>query len=71
MEQNELLELVAEILEIDSVQPTDDLVDKGWDSLSNLTFIAEVDERVGVPVDAEELTRAVTVSDLLPLTRGS
>ncbi|MFD6700689.1 MULTISPECIES: acyl carrier protein [unclassified Microbacterium] len=71
MEQNELLALVAEILEIESVQPTDDLLDKGWDSLSNLTFIAEVDERVGVAVDADRLTRAVTVADLLPLTSPS
>ncbi|MDQ4214238.1 acyl carrier protein [Microbacterium capsulatum] len=70
MEQNELLELVAEILEVESVALTDDLADKGWDSLSNLTFIAEVDERVGVEVDADGLAHAVTVADLLPLTRA-
>lgn len=71
MEQNELIELVAEILEVESVAISDDLIDKGWDSLCDLTFIAEVDERVGVAVDADQLSRVVLVSDLLPLTRTS
>lgn len=66
MESAELLELVAGILEIDAadVSLTDELEQHEWDSLSNLTFIAEIDERLGVTIDADELAQAKTVGDL-------
>lgn len=67
MNQEELLEVVAEVLEVDSVEVSDDLEDRGWDSLATLTFIAEVDERTGISIDADKLADAKLVSDLLPL----
>lgn len=67
MNSDDLLALVAEILEVDSVELTDNLEDKGWDSLSSLSFIAEIDERVGIEVSADDLADAELVSDLQTL----
>lgn len=67
MNNVELLELVAEILETEAVELSDVLDDRGWDSLSNLTFIAEVDDRTGKSIDATALAQATTVADLLAL----
>lgn len=72
MDEKALLELVAEILEIevDEVALTDELDAVGWDSLANISFIAEVDEATGVTIDADELANAKTVADLHALTRA-
>lgn len=66
METEALLELVASILEVEvrTVSLSDKLAEVDWDSLSNLSFIAEVDERLGVSIDADELANAETVADL-------
>lgn len=66
METQALLELVATILEVEveSVSLSDNLAEIDWDSLSNLAFIAEIDERLGLTIDADELARAQTVADL-------
>lgn len=73
MDEKTFLDLVAEILEVDAadVSLTDELDAVGWDSLSNLSFIAEVDESVGVAIDADELSKAVTVADLQALIASS
>ncbi|MFJ4173864.1 acyl carrier protein [Microbacterium sp. NPDC089696] len=69
MDEKAFLELVAEILEVEvgEVSLTDDLDEIGWDSLANISFIAEVDERVGVTIEADELAKAKTVQDLRAL----
>jgi acyl carrier protein len=36
----------------------------GWDSLTNLSFIAKIDEILGTSVDADLLSSALTVQDL-------
>ena len=73
MNQDELLEMVAEILEVEpgTVTLTDRLEDIDWDSLSNISFIAEVDTRLGAALDADELANAATVEDLFALVNGS
>lgn len=72
MDEKAFLDLVAEILEVetDDVALTDELDAVGWDSLANISFIAEVDEAVGVTIDADELANAKTVADLHALTRA-
>ena len=50
---------------------SDDLKDRGWDSLANLEFIAHVDEVAGIVIDADELAEAVTVADLRSLVATS
>ena len=69
MENEALLELVALILEVEegTVALSDNLAEIDWDSLSNLSFIAEIDERLGVSIDADELANAETVADLQKL----
>jgi acyl carrier protein len=69
MDQHELIALVEEILEIDAgtVAIDDDLDDLGWDSLANITFIAEVDERTGRTIGSATLAECSTVSELWDL----
>lgn len=73
MEQDELLEVVSEILEVEpgTVSLADRLEDIDWDSLSNISFIAEVDTRLGTTLDADELSSAETVQDLFALVTVS
>lgn len=73
MDEQTFLQLVAEILEVDAadVDLSGDLETLGWDSLSNISFIAEIDERVGVTVDPDALANAVTVADLRALAAGA
>ncbi len=73
MNQDELLEVVAEILEVEpgTVTLADRLEDIDWDSLSNISFIAEVDTRLGTTLDADELAGAQTVQDLFALVSSS
>jgi acyl carrier protein len=70
MDEKVFLELVAEILETDvsEVGLDQELDALGWDSLSNISFIAEVDDRIGVTINADDLAEAVTVADLRALT---
>jgi acyl carrier protein len=69
MNQAEFIELVAGILEVDpsTVSLSDVLEDIDWDSLSNISFIADVDNTTGTSIDADELSKATTVGDLFAL----
>jgi acyl carrier protein len=40
-----------------------------WDSLAVISFIALVDEKLGLAVDGEKLAESRTVGDLLALVR--
>lgn len=73
MDEQTFLQLVADILETDvaDVELTGDLDTLGWDSLSNISFIAEIDERVGVTIDPDALADATTVADLRALATGA
>jgi acyl carrier protein len=70
METSDLLALVHELVEADDVTVTldDDLDDLGWDSLSNVEFIARVDAVLGIAVDAQRLADCTTVRDVHALT---
>jgi acyl carrier protein len=72
MDENALLKTVAEILEVgvDDVSLDDELEALGWDSLSNISFIAEVDTATGLTIDADALANAVTVADLHALVNS-
>lgn len=60
---DELLELPAGTLT--GAEVLEDL--DGWDSLAVISFIALVDEKLGLVVEGERLVRARTVADLLAL----
>jgi acyl carrier protein len=63
------LELTLE-LPVDSLQGNEQLADiPEWDSLAVISFIALVDEKLGLAVDGEALANALTVGDLLALAQ--
>ena len=66
MQKEELVEIVASVLEVDplDVKMTSNLEDLGWDSLSSLAFIAKIDEAMQMSIDADILSKSVTVQDL-------
>ncbi|WP_404431827.1 acyl carrier protein [Microbacterium lacus] len=66
MDDTALLNMVAEILEVEASELalTDELDALGWDSLANISFIADVDTATGVTIDADKLADARTIADL-------
>lgn len=69
MDEATFLAMVDEILEVDSGSTSMDanLDDIDWDSLANIGFIAEVDSKYGLVLDAEKLASSETVADLYAL----
>lgn len=69
MGESNFLELVSEILELegDEVTMESALEELGWDSLSNISFIAAVDESTGKVVSPDALKASSTVADLYAL----
>jgi len=62
------LQELADILEIDKVEPGDVLADfEDWDSLSVLSAIAMIDGRYHVSVSSQEIKRTETAQDLFDL----
>lgn len=61
-------EQIAELLEEDSVNLTDELASfEAWDSLTILSIIAFVDENYKVTISAKEIADAKTVGGLKEL----
>lgn len=73
MQTNDFIELAAEVLETDSNELTleSELEALDWDSLANITFIAEVDDRFSAQVDADDLNEANTLADVYKLLLNS
>ena len=68
---NDFLKKIADILEMDLVEETDDL--KGfpqWDSLAVLSVIAMLDANYGVNLHAAEFQQVNTVGDLWALVQS-
>jgi acyl carrier protein len=67
MDEADFRGMLEEILEIDSGTVSMDarLEDLDFDSLSTLSFISEVDNRLGVTIEASRIAGAETPSDLL------
>ena len=62
------LEAIAEILEVDSVELTDELNSfEAWDSLTVLSIIAFCDSDYNVALTAEEIDDSGTISRLKEL----
>lgn len=69
MDQAEFIQLVEETLEARSgtVSLEDKLSDIDWDSLADIIFIAAIDEKFGLTLNAERLATSATPGDLLAL----
>ena len=72
MTKSEFLAMIEEILEIDagSISLDAHLEDLGWDSLSDVSFIAEVDSALDMEVNANQLVKCETVADLMKLVES-
>jgi len=68
MDKPEFYQKLAEILDIEEVNPADVLKDfDGWDSLAILSVLALADSKYGVSIKAEEIRSVVTAEDLARL----
>ncbi len=64
----EFLDMLAEILEEETVKPSDILEDfEGWDSLAMLSVIASADSTYHISLSAGELKKLGTVQDIYDL----
>ena len=67
MTKSAFLELIDEMIEADpgTVQENQSLEDlEGWDSLAMVGFLAAVNERLGVTLSPDQLSKAANVRDL-------
>jgi acyl carrier protein len=68
----EALEMIAEVFEepVASLSPDRamDSID-AWDSMGILTFMAELDTRFGITINANEFSRLLVIGDLLELLK--
>ncbi len=69
MTKAEFLMMIEEILEVDqgSIAIDARLEDIGWDSLSDVSFIASVDSELEMEVSANQLVKCETVLELMNL----
>ena len=73
MTESEFLLLISEILESDlsEFSLSSSLEDLGWDSLSTLTLISEVDGRSSLEIETQMLGNSKTLADLFGSIRAS
>ena len=65
----EILDKLAQILELDNVKVEDELDDFDlWDSLTILSIIAMLDEDYSVNIDGDKLAEFKTVQEIVDLT---
>lgn len=69
MNKEEFVELLEKILEAKpgSLETASRLDEVDWDSIAMLSFISEVDSRLGVELNLDKLVSAETVDDLWSL----
>lgn len=65
----QLLDIVAEILENDGVTLDTELNEENWDSLAVVTFISEADNEFDKVVSPSEVNKVTKVADLLELIK--
>ena len=67
----DFLEKMAELLEVDSVQLTDIIVDfEAWDSLTSLSVIAYVGDEFQKTISANQILVAKTIGGLYELLKS-
>ncbi|PSU50906.1 acyl carrier protein [Photobacterium frigidiphilum] len=68
---NQILEIVAEILEVEvnEVTLTTELDEDNWDSLAVVTFISEIDSTFDQIISPSAVNKVETVADLIALVK--
>ena len=72
MEEHELIAIVEEALNVKpgTVSLDTDLKSVDWDSLANVVFISEIDDKLRLTLDAQRLSECATPRDLLALVNA-
>jgi acyl carrier protein len=71
MNKAEFYQRLAEILDVDKLQPESVLRDfDEWDSLAVLSVLALADSKYGVTIRAEEIRSVVTAAELADLVEA-
>lgn len=65
--ENELLEIISEILEEDSVGVEFELDEESWDSLAIVSYISEVDSSFDIVLSPAVVKNAKSVAELIAL----
>ncbi|MGS0827506.1 acyl carrier protein [Shewanella sp. 0m-8] len=63
--ENQILKIIADILEEDTITAETMLDEDNWDSLNVISFIAAINSAFGLILDAEKTGQADSVSTLL------
>lgn len=73
MDQTDFIQLVEETLEVrpGTISLDDNLKSIDWDSLADISFIAAVDDNLGITLDAQGLNACETPRDLLALVSAA
>ncbi len=69
VDTQKLLDIVAEIIEMDDVTLETELNEDNWDSLAVVTFISEVDNEFDKIVSPSQVIKAAKVAELLELIK--
>jgi acyl carrier protein len=72
--ENKLIEIVAEALEIDQDEASNDLMldpEDNWDSIAMLSVIASIDEEFDIQLDGDELAACTSISQILNLLKDN
>lgn len=71
--ENKLLEIVAEIVEveIEDLSLDTELNEDNWDSLAVITFISEVDSEFDIVVSPSKVAEVTKISNLLELINNN
>lgn len=64
-----VLGIISDIMEVDSVELDLELDEGNWDSLAVISFIAEVDSKLGQLLDAKSVNESKTVAELISLVK--
>jgi acyl carrier protein len=73
MNDQEIITALAEILEMEAGELSNDTVldtVDTWDSLATISFIALVDEKTGHVLAGDDLQKATTIGDLVALAKA-
>ncbi len=64
---DKIIEILEDILEEDGIHSLTELDEDNWDSLNVISFIAAINTPFQVVLDAEKISEASTVGELMEL----
>lgn len=67
---NEIIEILEHILEEDGLTETFKFDEESWDSLNIISFIASINSKYSIVLDAGKTAEVSTVSDLIILVES-